>query len=173
MRLHELPWPADELEALGQTLVQMKITLSYFIEPNPGERGWTKRHRYSSHGLRFAVKRSEENLVSFRSRINAEAREEDQSYAAPGNDTGWFFGPRLRNRGSLHSDIWEGTAADLASRHAIAIYPTGGWWREKPALQRADRQVRYALIVSLRAPVQVDLYTPIEVAVGIPVEVEV
>jgi hypothetical protein len=173
MRLHELPWPADELEALGQTLVQMKITLSYFIEPNPGERGWTKRHRYSSHGLRFAVKRSEENLVSFRSRINAEAREEDQSYAAAGNDTGWFFGPRLRNRGSLHSDLWEGTAADLASRHAIAIYPTGGWWREKPALQRADRQVRYALIVSLRAPVQVDLYTPIEMAVGIPVEIEV
>jgi hypothetical protein len=29
------------------------------------------------------------------------------------------------------------------------------------------------LIVSLRAPVQVDLYTPIETAVGIPVEVEV
>jgi hypothetical protein len=37
----------------------------------------------------------------------------------------------------------------------------------------ADRQVRYALIVSLRASVQVDLYTPIETAVGIPVEVEV
>lgn len=59
------------------------------------------------------------------------------------------------------------------SRHAVAIYPTGGWWREKPALQRADRQVRYALVVSLRAPIQVDRYTPIETAVGIPVEVEV
>jgi Subtilase family len=173
MMFHDLPWPADELEALGQQLVQMRVTPSYFIEPNPGERGWTRRHRYSSHGLRFAVKRSEENIASFRSRINAEAREEDQSYAAVGNDTGWFFGPRLRNRGSLHSDIGEGTAADLASRYAITIYPTGGWWREKPALQRADRQVRYALIVSLRALVQVDLYTPIETAVEIPVEVPV
>ena len=173
MRFHDLPWPADALEALGQQLVQMKVTLSYFIEPNPGERGWTKRHRYASHGLRFAVKRSEENLSAFRSRINAEVREEDQSYAAAGVDAGWFFGPRLRNRGSLHSDIWEGTAADLAARHAIAIYPTGGWWREKPALQRADRQVRYALIVSLRAPVQVDLYAPIETEVGIPVPIEV
>ncbi len=171
MRFHDLPWPAGELELVGQQLVQMRVTVSYFIEPNPGERGWTRRHRYSSHGLRFAVKRSEETLTSFRSRINAEAREEDQSYAAGGNDAGWFFGTRLRNRGSLHSDFWEGTAADLASRHAIAIYPTGGWWREKPALQRADRQVRYALIVSLRAPVQVDLYTPIETEVGIPVEV--
>ena len=37
--------------------------------------------------------------------------------------------------------------------------------------ERADRQVRYALIVSLRAPVQVDLYTPIETEVGIPVGV--
>lgn len=173
MRFHDLPWPADALEALGQQLVQMKITLSYFIEPNPGERGWTKRHRYASHGLRFAVKRSEEKLTAFRSRINVDAREADQSYAAAGNDAGWFFGSRLCNRGSLHSDIWEGTAADLASRHAVAIYPTGGWWREKPALQRAERQVRYALVVSLRAPVPVDLYTPINTAVGIPIAVEV
>ena len=53
-------------------------------------------------------------------------------YAAAGADApGWYFGQRLRDRGSLHSDIWEGTAADLASRHAIAVYPTGGWWREK------------------------------------------
>jgi hypothetical protein len=173
MVLHDLPWPAEALEALGQTLVQMKVTLSYFIEPNPGERGWTRRHRYSSHGLRFAVKRSEESVASFRSRINRDAREDEDWYAAAGADSGWLFGQRLRNRGSLHSDIWEGTAADLASRHAIAVYPTGGWWREKPALQRADRQVRYALVVSLRAPVQVDLYTPIETAIGIPVEVEV
>jgi hypothetical protein len=173
MMLHDVPWPDEVLEGLGQQIVQMKVTLSYFIEPNPGERGWTQRHRYSSHGLRFDVKRSEETLETFRRRINRAAREEEESVVAAGLDDGWFFGPRLRNRGSLHSDIWEGTAADLASRHAIAIYPTGGWWREKPALQRADRQVRYALIVSLRAPLQVDLYTPIETAVGIPVEVEV
>jgi hypothetical protein len=173
MILHDLPWPTEELEALGQTIVQMKITLSYFVEPNPGERGWTQRHRYSSHGLRFAVKRSEENLETFRRRINRAAREDDERVGAAGGDTGWVVGPRLRNRGSLHSDLWEGTAADLAARHAIAVYPTGGWWREKPALQRTDRQVRYSLVVSLRAPVEVDLYTPIETAVGIPVEVEV
>jgi hypothetical protein len=47
MILHDLPWPGEALEALGQTIVRMKITLSYFIEPNPGERGWTQRHRYS------------------------------------------------------------------------------------------------------------------------------
>jgi hypothetical protein len=173
MMLHDLPWPGEALEALGQTLVQMRVTLSYFIEPNPGERGWTKRHRYSSHGLRFSVKRSEESLASFRRRINRDARDEDDSIAAAGAEAGWLFGPKLRNRGSLHSDIWEGTAADLASRHAIAIYPIGGWWREKPRLQRTERQVRYSLVVSLRAGVQVDLYTPIQIALGIPILLEI
>ena len=172
MMFHDLPWPSEALEMLGQTEVEMKVTLSYFVEPNPGERGWTQRHRYASHGLRFAVKRSEEGLVAFRRRINKAAREEDERQSATGSEVGWMFGPKLRDRGSLHSDIWHGTAADLAARHAIAIYPTGGWWREKPALRRADRHVRYSLVVSLRAPVEVDLYTPIEMAVSVPVEIE-
>src|SRR5262249_33533042 len=111
MMLHDLPWPAEVLEGLGQQIVQMKVTLSYFIEPNPGERGWTKRHRYSSHGLRFDVKRSEETLERFRRRINSAAREEEELIVAAGADDGWFFGARFRNRGSLHSDIWGKTAA--------------------------------------------------------------
>ena len=58
MNLHQLPWPRDELAGLGELEVELRITLSYFVEPNPGERGWTRRHRYASHNLRFAVKRS-------------------------------------------------------------------------------------------------------------------
>lgn len=171
MILHDLPWPAGTLEALGDEQVQLRVTLSYFVEPNPGERGWTKRHRYASHGLRFAVKRPEEDLDTFRGRINAAAQEEDGDYAG-GQDDGWVFGPRLRDRGSLHSDIWEGTAVDLANRHGIAVYPTGGWWREKMRLGRYSREVRYALILTLRAQTSIDLYTEIANAVGIEVEVE-
>jgi len=173
MLLHDLPWPQEALEGLGQQIVRMKITLSYFIEPNPGERGWTRRHSYASHGLRIAVKRGEETLEDFRRRINKAAREEDESQSSSSSDPGWLLGPRLRDRGSLHSDVWEGTAADLAARHAIAVYPTGGWWREKPALLRAERQVRYALVVSLRASVNIDLYTPIKTEIATPVIVEV
>lgn len=171
MMLHDLPWPAGILEALGEEQVQLRVTLSYFVETNPGERGWTKRHRYASHGLRFAVKRPEEDLDTFRGRINAAAQEEDGDYAA-GQDDGWVLGPRLRDRGSLHSDIWEGTAADLANRHGIAVYPTGGWWREKMRLERYNREVRYALILTLRAQTAIDLYTEIANAIGIEVEVE-
>jgi hypothetical protein len=163
MNLHALPWPRDELLDLGAADVELRITLSYFIEPNPGERGWTRRHRYSSHSLRFAVKRSLEDLQQFRTRINkaAEAEEEGQIGAAAGGDN-WFLG-MIRDRGSVHSDIWRGSAAALAERDAIGVFPVSGWWKEKPGLQRWDRAARYALVVSIRAPgADIDIYTAIE-----------
>ena len=51
-----MPWPLDELEQLGETQVEMRVTLSYFIEPNPSSRGFRSRYRYESHGLRFECK---------------------------------------------------------------------------------------------------------------------
>lgn len=171
MKLHTLPWPTEALTALGDAIVEMRVTLSYFVEPNPGERGWTKRHRYAGHGLRFAVKRPEENVERFRRRINAAARDEDEQVVGGGNDEGWLLGPRLRDRGSIHSDVWRGTAADLASRQSIGVFPIGGWWREKPRLERANRSTRYALVLTLRANVDVDLYTEISNAIGVEVEV--
>jgi hypothetical protein len=170
MNLHQLPWPRDELLALGDQDVELRITLSYFVEPNPGERGWTRRHRYASHSLRFAVKRSLESLQQFRQRINkaAEAEEAGQIEAAGGGDD-WVLGP-IRDRGSMHSDIWRGSAAALADRDAIGVFPVSGWWKEKPGLQRWDRFSRYALLVSVRAPgSHIDIYTPIANQLAVPV----
>lgn len=172
MMLHDLPWPTDALRELGDAQVEMRVTLSYFVEPNPGERGWTKRHTYSGHGLRFRVKRPEESLDRFRKRINAAALEDDEAAVRGGGEEGWELGPNLRNRGSIHSDIWLGNAADLAGRHGIAVYPVGGWWREKSVLGRVENRVRYSLIVTLRNSVGVDLYTEISNEVGVQVEVE-
>ena len=42
MKVHQLPWPNDVLAQLGDAHVELRVTLSYFIEPNPGERGWTR-----------------------------------------------------------------------------------------------------------------------------------
>lgn len=169
MNLHRLPWPRDELEALGELPVELRLTLSYFVEPNPGERGWTRRHRYASHALRFAVKRATEPLDDFRRRINKAAREEEEggTATATGGD-GWLLGT-LRDRGSIHSDWWRGTAAELASRDAIGVFPVGGWWKEKPFLERWNTPARYALIVSIRAPgAPVDIYTPVATRLAIP-----
>ncbi len=169
MNLHRLPWPRDELAALGEMDVELRVTLSYFIEPNPGERGWTRRHRYASHSLRFAVKRSLESLEAFRQRINKAAQDEEAGGTGGGGGDDWVLGP-IRDRGSLHSDIWRGSAAALADRDAIGVFPVSGWWKEKPALQRWDRAARYALLVSIRAPqANVDLYTAIANQLVVPI----
>ena len=171
MNVHLLPWPRAELAALGGVDVELRITLSYFIEPNPGERGWTRRHRYASHSLRFAVKRSLEPIDAFRQRINKAAQDEEtgSSITASGSDT-WVLG-QIRDRGSIHSDIWRGSAAALAERDAVGVFPIAGWWKEKPALQRWDRSARYSLLISVRAPgSDVDIYNSIAAQLAVPVQ---
>lgn len=172
MNLHLLPWPLEELQGLGETPIEMRVTLSYFIEPNPSARGVTSRYRYESHGLRFEVKRPVESEADFRARINAAARSEEEQTQTGGGDSSWIIGKQGRHKGSLHGDIWRGTAADLASRGVIAVYPALGWWKTRPAQERYNDAVRYALIVSINAPeVDVDLYTEVANRIGIPIEV--
>lgn len=163
MNFHALPWPLEQLEALQDTQVEMRVTLSYFIEPNPSARGSTSKYHYPSHRLRFAVRRPLESVENFQARINAATvREEEGRLTAPA-DPEWLLGEGLRHRGSLHHDIWRGSAADLASRGFIGVYPANGWWRTRQAQERYGLPARYSLIVSIHTPgVDVDLYTPIE-----------
>ena len=169
MNLHSLPWPKDELEALQDTPVEMRVTLSYFIEPNPSARGAASKYHYPSHRLRFDVQRpldtSTENFVA---RVNAAAQREDEGDPVNPSDPNWLLGERQRHRGSLHQDVWKGTAAELASRGFIAVYPAMGWWRTRPALERYELPARYSLVVSIQTQqMDVDLYTA--VAQKIPV----
>jgi hypothetical protein len=175
MHVHELPWPKPALEELGQTPVTLRVTLSYFVEPNPGQRGWEKRHRYASHGLRFEVKSPTESVMEFRKRLNQKALEEDEKRPATGGDpSAWYLGEQARNKGSIHSDIWVGTAADLAERGVIGIYPVSGWWKEQPKRDRSSYGARYALVVSIETEATgVDIWTPVAQEVGIPIEVTV
>ncbi len=39
LQILSLPWPLQQLRELGEVGVELRITLSYFIEPNPSERG--------------------------------------------------------------------------------------------------------------------------------------
>jgi hypothetical protein len=169
MNLHQFPWPRAELEQLGETEVELRVTLSYYVEPNPGERGWLRRHRYPSYGLRFTVKKSLESVDTFRTRINAAAvAEEEELGAIDAGSDDWCLGARLRNLGS---DYWRGTAAELARRSAMGVYPIGGWWKENPAHQRYDRPIRYALIVSIRAVNgTIDIYNPVMTEIATRVE---
>ncbi|RAA06380.1 hypothetical protein DOT67_22845 [Ralstonia pseudosolanacearum] len=169
MNLHALPWPRAELEALQATKVQMRVTLSYFIEPNPSARGVASKFHYPSHRLRFDVQRPlDASTDDFVARINAAAERDGGGDPVNPKDPAWYLGDRQRHRGSLHQDVWEGTAADLASRGFIAVYPGSGWWRTRPPLARYDLPARYSLVVSLRTePVGVDLYNAIEQQIAI------
>ena len=170
----DLPWPIDILESLGETQVQMRVTLSYFVEPSPGERGWKSRYRYSSFGLEFDINSPLEDKDGFIKRINKIAREEGYESSNLSSSPYWLIGSQQRNKGSIQSDIWKGSAADLAHSHYIAVYPKGGWWKERPREKRVESKAHYALIVTITTPEQdVDIYLPIAQQVGILTPIEI
>ena len=174
MHLHELPWPMAVLEELSDTPVTMRVTLSYFIEPSPGRKGWGKKFRFASHGLRFDVKIPEETVDEFKKRVSKAAREEDEDRPQNVPETrNWVVGSQNGTHGSLHSDWWQGTASALAASGCLAVYPVTGWWRERPHLDRLERKARYSLIVSIETPdQQIDLYTPIVNLATVTAEIE-
>ena len=63
------------LESLENEIVEMKVTLSYFIDPNPGLSANVDAQRYQSHGLRFDHQRKNESLERFKQRVNPSERE--------------------------------------------------------------------------------------------------
>jgi Subtilase family len=167
MRVHTLPWPIEMLRELDAIELSMRVTLSYFIEPSPGRRAWTRRHRYQSFGLRFDVKRPEEDVKGFRSRLTRDAWEEDVR-PGPGvsESRDWFLGDELRKKGSIHSDVWHGTGAQLAASELIAVYPITGWWRERTADRCYEKKARYSLIVTLESSEDIDIYGSIETVIA-------
>ena len=173
MHLHTLPWPEDVLRNLENTEVQLRLTLSYFIEPNPGQKELKSKYRYASCGLRFEIKRPNETDLQFKQRINMAMR--DDSYENAGtSDNKWYLGEKNRNSGSIHSDVWVDTAINLAECGSIAIYPVVGWWRERTTLRKHNSRIRYSLIVSIETPDEnIDLYTPIMTKIASKISVTI
>lgn len=177
MHLHELPWPTDYLLNLREVSVKLKVVLSYFIEPGPGENGFNDKYRYPSCGLRFDVNTAGESREKFERRINVKMLEDqdNEDLETSKNDTRrWIIGEKGRSTGSLHCDIWMSTGAELCESNYIAVYPTSGWWRTRQHLKRCDSKIRYSLVVSLSTPkIDVQLYTQIMNIISIPVSIQV
>ena len=164
MHIHTLPWPKELLLDCENAIVKMRVTLSYYIEPGPGEIGWKDKYRYPSCGLSFDVNNPIEDRENFIKRISKEMREDENVKGEVKNDSSrWTLGVNNRNVGSIHSDIWEGTASQLSESNLIIVYPKSGWWKSRTNLKKYNSFIRYSLIVSIEAPeIDVDLYTAIQ-----------
>lgn len=172
MHLHDLPFPREVLEELGSTQIKMRVTLSYFIEPNPPRRGYVAQYQYASHGLRFSVRRPQETPMRMTQRLSRALWPigEDGKKHSPGtvsDDRNWELKETVATRGSIHSDYWSGTAAQLASSNLIAVYPVTGWWRYRRDPSVVEKQARYSLIATISTDdAKVDLVSMISSEIG-------
>ncbi|MBD9541740.1 S8 family peptidase [Ensifer sp. ENS04] len=158
MAFVRLPWPTEVLEQLGEEVAELKVTLSYFIEPNPGALVAGNYDDYASHGLDFDVIRPDENEEQAVFRINSLGRPNRKSTARP---LDWDFSKR--GRGSIKHDRWRGYASDLARMGGVMIYPRRGWWAGDQT--KWEQIVRYSLVVSIRTR-EADIYSSVETKVA-------
>jgi hypothetical protein len=172
-----LPFPPAMLERLENEVIELKITLSYFIDPSPGLSANVDPQRYQSFGLRFDLRRKGETIDQFKQRVNA-AELEDPAIA-PRNqqdDGRWMLGPQSVSAGSLHCDVWTGPALELLARDTLCVKPVNGWWRQRAAKKVCNQKTRYSMVVTLKTRnVDLDIYSEIKAAVdvGIPIETAV
>lgn len=171
IHFYDLPWPRVVLQALENASVTMKVTLSYFVEPNLSGRAGTRPDTYRSFGLRFALKKRTETARDFRARLS----KTDEAAEKVGTETDyWLLGPQAMQAGSLHCDIWRGPAVDLAAHDEIAVLPVGGWWKSHLGQKRVNDKARYALVISISAPDQdVDLYAEVKAEIEARIAAEV
>ncbi|MGN7161933.1 S8 family peptidase [Sphingomonas sp. SAFR-052] len=148
MKHFRLPWPRAALAALGSAPVELRCTLSYFVEPDPHSASRARPELYPSHRLRFDFRRHDETERQALARVN-------RAFSSDGvtaDDAGWTLGSRFRSRGTLHHDIWRGRAYELADRGGVSVVPNRGWWADRPDLSPENRRIRFSLIVSVRTP---------------------
>jgi hypothetical protein len=166
MHFHSLPLPDEELAALGDTDLELGVTLSYFSQPNE-----TRGVRYLSAGLRWSMQRPLENEVSFRKRINRLERQQGEKFSSDAEDLNWEIGFNTRSRGTVQSDRSVVSARALQGARAIAVWPVGGWWDDRKV--EGDPPLRYSLIITIDAgEAEVDLYTPILNEISIQTEIQ-
>ena len=165
---YQLPWPKEGLAVLAEHMVRLRVTLSYFIDPNPSADAPLSPARYRSFGLRFALRKKNEPTAAFMASFT------DVVEGKGDPDSARLFGRNSIAAGSLHFDEWYCTAADLIDRDCLAIYPVGGWWKESKSAAIANQKARYSLVVTLDAgESEQDLYVEIEQAIAAHIAAEI
>jgi hypothetical protein len=170
--LYKLPWPQEVLLNVLAADVRLKVTLSYFIDPNPGNRQYANSFRYHSHSLDFKVINPTEDIATFQRRISA-ASEGDDNHDYEGKEESWALSERVRNAGSVKKDFILTSGPELATRSTLAVFPKAGWYKTRKKLEKYNALIRYSLIVTIEtADLNVDIYTPVANQLRAPVTVK-
>ncbi|NTW39687.1 MAG: S8 family peptidase [Cellulomonadaceae bacterium] len=147
----ELPFPEDELHAIGDSVVDLTVTLSYFVEPTDN----LTRRAYAGGRLRWDLQGPTETADSFRARINRVVHE--QGVEPGGGSYSWDIPADDRSRGSLQHDRASVPAATIAGMRLLAVYPVLGWWED--SRDGWLKQLPYSVVVSVDlGDVDVDLH---------------
>ncbi len=136
-----LPVPDDLLVDAGE--VELRVTLSYFAEPNT-----LGRRQYRGLDLAWNMQGPTENENQFGRRINKLLREPGVKADSAGSFD-WTVGIQRRGHSTVQSDRWVGDGSLLAGSKLIAVYPVLGWWDRRKGLERLEQS--FSLIVSVRA----------------------
>ncbi|MBY0426340.1 MAG: hypothetical protein K2Q22_11935, partial [Cytophagales bacterium] len=151
---------------IGDKDVILKVTLSYFIEPNPGNRQYASNFSYHSHELDFKLIKPLEKIEEFKRRVSKPLIENEADEIPDMTGEEWTIKERIRSKGSVKKDFIRTSGTELSMRNTLAIYPKNGWYRLRKKLEKYDSIVRYSLIVSIETENNdVDIYTPVKILV--------
>lgn len=164
VKLYRLPLP-DSLLTLDDPEVELRVTLSYFSEPNK-----YGRRSYRGLDLKWDMQGPRESEEAFLQRINRKERPLNQDGKRQrderSNSFDWVVGVQRRSRGTVQSDRWRGRMSDLAGDKWIAVIPVLGWWDQRKALR--TQALRFSLVISVSGP---GVYAAIKPRVEVGVEV--
>jgi len=148
VKLYRLPIP-EILLADSDPDVELRVTLSYFAEPN-------KFGRNTFHGLdlKWDMQGPQESGDEFLQRINVLKRPKGSDgkplKVTTKKSFDWDLGIQQRSRGTVQSDRWRGKMSALVGDKLIAIVPVLGWWEQRRTLK--TQEMRFSLVVSVFGP---------------------
>jgi hypothetical protein len=167
VKIYRLPIP-PELLTDSDPDVELRVTLSYFAEPN-------KFGRTVFHGLdlKWDMQGPRESELDFLKRINVHHRSKGADgkplkFKSKTRSFDWDVGIQQRSRGTVQSDRWRGKMSELAGDKLIAVEPVLGWWESRKVYQ--TETMNFSLIVSVFGPgVYAAIKQRVEAATSIPV----
>jgi hypothetical protein len=148
VKLYRLPIP-ESLLLDSDPNVELRVTLSYFVEPNK-----FGRSIYSGLDMKWDMQGPQESENEFLQRVNLLKRplglEGKREKVAETKSFDWDIGIQLRSRGTVQSDRWHGKMSELVGDKLFAIVPVLGWWDQRKTLRTQEMQ--FSLIVSVFGP---------------------